>query len=458
MRDLLDTLDSLQEANLSAAQLPAKKLSGVADPKTGKPFTRAELFLHKVINQSPFTTVSGDEVVIDPKETRKVQAWIKTGPAGTISLKTVDGGEVKNTQLQKTTEFGSKESQSIPVKPSDVFPSQDIDVEKFGTNMETMLKAGAFPASQLYSKISNNPAIVNLGRVGDAVIYIAKQITQGNVPEIPKDLTAEELKAIELYAGEYLGVLSVLHDVAQFDKREGFLKWVGQDLGSLLLYFPKASNNPIADSYSLMNRATGNALAISSKAAGKGAPPALTSLKIPNLVKKKYPEAWGFIDVAQTQGTGKTQPFYLMNWLWENAPESVPAAYRRYLPWDEKTIQAISSNFSGQDVAVPKGVVSAAKKRLSAKVAEGSATDGGKVFYAVISDVIRAVADGAVPNFREAILTSLGFNFVQIYTEVKGGKLLTKAFWPAKVDGRVVLKTKSSAGEDKGKIGYQVSD
>ena len=346
MRDLIDSLDRLQEANLSAAEMPAKKLSNVSDPKTGETLTRAGLFLWKVINSSPFITVDGEEVTIDPKEARKVRTWINTGPVGTIVMKTIDGGEVKNTQLQKTTEFGSKESQSIAIKPSDVFPSQDIDVEKFGTSMEAMMKAGAFPANQLYSKISNNPAIVNLGRVGDAVIYMAKQITQGHAPEIPKDLTAEELKAIELYASEYLGVLSVIHNVAQFDKREGFMKWVGQDLGSLLLYLPKASNNPIADSYSLLNRATGNALAISSKAAGKGAPPALTSLKIPNLVKKKYPEAWEFINVAQTQGTGKTQPFYLMNWLHENAPESVLTVYRRYLPWDEKTIQAVSANLS----------------------------------------------------------------------------------------------------------------
>jgi hypothetical protein len=90
-------------------------------------------------------------------------------------------------------------------------------------------------------------------------------------------------------------------------------------------------------------------------------------------------------------------------------------------------------------------------------VAKGTATDGGKVFYAVINDVMKLVNAGAVPNFREAILTSLGFNFVQIYSNIKNGKLVTKAFWPAKVDGKVALKTKSSAQEDKGKISYQVS-
>ena len=100
----------------------------------------------------------------------------------------------------------------------------------------------------------------------------------------------------------------------------------------------------------------------------------------------------------------------------------------------------------------------ATKSRLSSQVGNGKATDGGKVFYAVINDVMKLVNAGAVPKFREAILTSLGFNFVQIYSNIKNGKLVTKAFWPAQIDGQVKLRTKSSAMEDKGKIGYQVSD
>jgi len=450
--------DLVNEANLAASEIPANKASNVANPKTGKPFSRTELFLYKVATGSPFQLVSGGEVTIDPKEKKKVADWIRSGPAGTISLQTMDGQTVKNTALQKTAEFGSKGSEGIAVKPSDVFPTQEVDVDRLGTNFEAMMNAGAFPASQMYEKLSNNPQMQALGRVGDAVIYMAKQINAGQVPQVPAGLTPDEKKAIELYASEYLGVLSVIRGIADFPKREAFMKWVGQDLGDLLLYFPKASNNPIADSYSLMNRATGNALAISSKAAGKGAPPSLASLKVPALVQKKYPEAYDFIRTAQTQGSGKTQPFYMMNWLYQLDPNLVPQAWHRFLPWDESVIQAVANDFGGYEARIPKPVLTAAKKRLSPKVAEGSATDGGKVFYAVISDVIKAVNAGAVPNFREAILTALGFNFVQIYSDLKGDQLVTKAFWPAKIDGRVILKTKSSAGEDKGKVGYQVSD
>jgi len=451
-------LQDLTEAKLGANEIPANKLSGVKNPKTGKPFTRQELFLYKVINKLPFTTVSGDEVTIDPKEAKNVTAWLKSGPSGVINMQTIDGTPVKNTELQKTVEFGSKESEGIPIKPSDVFPSTDVDPEKLESGVQTILDFGGFPASDIYNKIASSH-LKDLGQVGDAVIAMAKQITQGQVPTVPPNLSAQEQKAIELYASEFLGVMSVLNGVADFPKRESFLEWVGQDLGSLLLYFPKASNNPIADSYGLLNRATGNALAMSSKAAGKGAPPALTSLKVPDFLKKKYPEAYSFIKKAQEPGlSGVTQPFALMNWFYQYQPELVPEAWRPYLPWQPDEVQDIVTSFKHNGGKLPPKLMKATASRLSPQVANGNATDGGKVFYAVINDVMKLVNAGAVPNFREAILTSLGFNFVQIYSNIKNGKLVTKAFWPAQIDGQVKLRTKSSAQEDKGKIGYQVSD
>jgi hypothetical protein len=49
MRDILNLLDSvLTEETLGAPQIPASSLSKVINPKTGKFFTRPELFLFKV--------------------------------------------------------------------------------------------------------------------------------------------------------------------------------------------------------------------------------------------------------------------------------------------------------------------------------------------------------------------------------------------------------------------------
>lgn len=451
-------LQDLTEAKLGANEIPANKSSAVQNPRTGKPFSRPELFLYKVINSSPFTKINGEEVTINPNEARKVAAWVKSGPVGVISMLDVNGNPVKNTDLQKTVEFGSKESEGIAVKPADVFPSQDVDPEKLESGVQSILDFGGFPASELYSRIAKSH-LKDMGQIGDAVIAMAKQITQGQVPTVPDNLSAQEQKAIELYASEFLGVLSVLNGVADFPKRDAFMNWVGQDLGSLLLYFPKNTSNPIADSYGLLNRNTGNALAMSSKAAGKGAPPALTSLKVPDFLKKKYPEAYSFIKKAQEPGlSGVTQPFALMNWLYQYSPELVPEAWRPYLPWQPDEVQDIVTSFKNKGGSLPPKLMKATASRLSPQVAGGNATDGGKVYYAVINDVMKLVNAGAVPNFREAILTSLGFNFVQIYSNIKNGKLVTKAFWPAQIDGKVSLKTKSSAQEDKGKISYQVSD
>ena len=181
----------------------------IINPKTGKPFTRPELFLYKVKTGSPFTKLDGTEVVINRGDARLVADWIATGPKGTITLRTADGDTVKNTELLKTVEFGSKEAENISIKPSDVFQTTDIEVQDMGNSMESVLSAGGFPASEMYEKLANNPDLVKAGKVGDAVIYLAKQADEGQVPQFPPNLTPAEIKAIELYASEYIGALEI---------------------------------------------------------------------------------------------------------------------------------------------------------------------------------------------------------------------------------------------------------
>jgi hypothetical protein len=63
-----------------------------------------------------------------------------------------------------------------------------------------------------------------------------------------------------------------------------------------------------------------------------------------------------------------------------------------------------------------------------------------------------------VPNLREALIESLGYNFIQLYSNVKGDRLVTEAFWPAKLNGNVKLKTKGSASNPKkGKLSVEIS-
>jgi hypothetical protein len=465
MRDLLNLIDNvLTEAALAAAEIPAKKMSAVKNPTTGQLMTRQELFLWKVINSSPFTALEkagGGEVTINPAEAPNVRSWLSQGMTKPIVLTTTDGDTIKNNELLKTVEFGSKEAEGIKIKGSDVFGSEDTDVKDMGNSIESIMAAGGFPAMDMYDAIAKSPQIKTLGKVGQAVVAMAKQITQGVVPTIPAGLSAQEIKAIELYASEYLGVLGLVAGIVPFKQgnRQDFDNFIGTDLGSMIIYFPKNVSNPLADSFSVTNDQTGHSIKISSKAAGKGAPPSLTSLKLPNDLRDKYPEAAEFLDTAQDTGISTfAQPFKMLNAMYEINPDNVPVQYSPLLPFSDELIAQLETTVKSNK-PVPKNIMSVFNKRLTDKVEKSDNSDGGKAWYAVTTDIINAVNKGsAVPNLREALIESLGYNFVQLYTNVKGGKLVTEAFWPAKLKGEVKLKTKGSASDPKkGKLSVEIS-
>jgi hypothetical protein len=473
MRDLIDLLDKiliesqvdeadLSEAKLAASQLPTKKMSAFTNPANGKLLSRQELFLWKVINSSPFELIgSSGQVVIDPREAAKVKNWLLQGMPKPIALTTVDGDTVKNTDMQKTVEFGSKESEQIKLKGSDVFDTGDTEITDFGNSIETLLSAGGFPAIDTYDKIADSPQIKKLGKIGDAIIYMAKQIIQGQMPIFPDNLSAQEIKAIELYASEYLGVLALISGIVPFKQgnRQDFDNFLGTDLGSMIMYFPKSVSNPLADSFSVTDDETGHSIKISSKAAGKGAPPSLTSMKLPDDVRKKYPEAADFLDSAQAPGVSTfAQPFSMMNALYQVNPDAVPKEYVPLLPFSDDLISTLEATVKSNK-PIPKQIMNIFNKRLTDRVKASDNSDGGKAWYSVTTDIMKAVNKGsAVPNLREALIESLGYNFVQLYTNVKGNRLETYAFWPGKIKGQVKLKTKGSAADPKkGKLSVEIS-
>ena len=460
MRELINLIDSvLAEADLAAKQIPPNKPSEIVNPKTGKLFSRPELFLYKVQTSSPFTLVKGGTVTIDPREAGRVRDWIASGPTGTIKLQTVDGDIVTNTQLQKTKEFGSKESQTIPLKGSDIFDTQPRDLQDFGNAIEDVLKAGGFPASEMYSKIADNPRVKALGPVGDAIIAMASQVNNGQVPEYPEGLSKEEEKAIELYASEYLGVLGLLTGATKFPDRAQFDQFLGRNFDDMIMFFPKDAANPLADSFSVVNDDTGHAVKISSKAAGKGAPPALGSIKLSDDVRKRFPKIAEFYDFAtDPRLKAFTQPFAIMNWLNENYPDAVPEEYAPLLPFTAETVAQAQQSYS-KKTPMPRDVMRVFNRRLNPRVREGDSTDGGKAWYAVITDIMTAINDDNVlPDFQKAVIQSLGENFVQLYSKTKGRNLETEAFWPGKIKGQVILKSKGSSKDPVGnKISVEVS-
>ena len=462
MRDLINLLENiLAEATLSADEMPLKKMSSVKFPNSDVLMSRQQLFLHKVANKLPFVTKNGETVVINPNQAQKVQAWLNQGMPKPIELITTTGDTIKNTELQKTVEFGSKEAEQIKLKGSDVFDTGDVDVTELGNKIENILDAGGFPVIDMYEVLVNSPQIKKLGKIGKAILNMAEQIMDGQIPVFPKGLSPQEIKAIELYASEYLGVLGLAARIVPFKQgnREEFDNFMGKDLGELIVYFPKSVSNPLADSFSVTNDDTGHSIKISSKAAGKGAPPSLTSIKLPDDVREKYPEAADFLDTAQDPSASTfAQPFKMLNSMLEVNPKAVPTEYVPIMPFSDDLINQLENTVKSNK-KMPKKIMDIFYERLSPKVQQSDNTDGGKAWYAVTTDIIDSVNNGsAVPNLREALIESLGYNFIQLYTNVKGDKLVTEAFWPAKLKGNVKLKTKGSAADPKkGKLSVEIS-
>jgi hypothetical protein len=182
-------------------------------------------------------------------------------------------------------------------------------------------------------------------------------------------------------------------------------------------------------------------------------------MKLPNDVREKYPEAAEFLDSAQDPSVRTyAQPFAMMNAMYRVNPNTVPAAYEPLMPFSNELIRELEATLK-TNKHLPKNIMDVFYKQLSDRVIKSDNTDGGKAWYAVTTDIIDMVNKGsAVPNLREALIESLGYNFIQLYTNVKGDKLVTEAFWPAKLNGNVKLKTKGSAADPKkGKLSVEIS-
>ena len=436
----------------------------ITDVLTTEP-ERAAAFLKKIKDKVPFPVkVKGSEnieVVAAPSEYRRLQALIAGGNLKGQKLIATDGESYNLNNLVKTKELGGKEAETIAVKPTDVFAGTDIDPEAQNV-IKLLSQAGAFPVSELNNQIQSNTALDKVGAVGQGIKEIAQQLSEGKEPTIPDYLTPEQKKAIELYAGEYLGILSIFNNVAKFDKRAEFDEFLGMDLGKLMLYFPRSQSNPLADSFAIQNKKDGHSLKISSKAAGKGAAPSLEGLKLPAHVRgnKAFTKEVAFFDEAKDpKYSAFSQAFGLMNWMFKNMPDMVNEKFYPYLPWTQEWIDEIKSGLDAKNpIYFPKKTMA----DIISTIPKGrpNGTDAGVIWYAVISDVLRAVnTRNALPQLKPVVLETLGYNFMQVYTQQAGNKLKTKVFWPAKIDGKVQLKSKGYAGNPNfGKLGFQVSD
>lgn len=446
MRDLLDLLQNLSEAtgvgNLAPSEFKMRS-------------KRFDTFIKKIKANQPFTTVDDQEVVIDPSEANRFtsiwdpqqQQFIdKSAQTAQLAKGSTYNGDniIKLSNLKKTTEFGGAGvaagadattggKGSYQVKPNHIGIC-DIDI----------------PATDLYEMIAKN-SVLNSTDYGKVIIQLAQYIVSGESVTLPEEAQKNDKlrAAIQDNAGEYLGVLALLYNRSRFNKKEEFEQWLGSSVDELVLNFPSAETEPLADSYAtISNKKTSHSVNISSKGKNGGAAPSIkTGLKIPDHIRAnpKLKNGVEFVDIC-IKANMVNQAFDCIDLLYSVKPDAISKVWHNILPFSAKPKikEALLAKFKGQDVKLP-----AAFNPIIAGVASKDANDGGKIFYAMKKEVEFAVNDkNALPEFASMVLEILEMNFVQQYTDYENkhkGEFTFATQWPAKLDGKITLENKCSA-------------
>ena len=438
MRNIINLLDTLlQEATLSPGEIkkyPERFDAFIAHIQNGKPF---------------YTEKEGTEVVLAPSEAARFLQMNQAGKfEGGVKGVDTEGNQWPLSSFRKTSEFGGAST-----KPGAEDPGQLSKEGAMVKPAQIGITDRAIPADSLGAAIINNQVLQST-EYGRAVIGMAQNIMNGEPATMPPEIRKNDKlkKAIVDYAGEYLGVLALVYDQSKFPSRDKFLEWLGTDMMSLVLSFPSEQNNPIADSFATVtNPNNAHTLNISSKGTGGGAAPSVSSLKIPDHLRKKkqYQTAIDLIELCQNKNLPKpwtiSQVYQAMNLLNERIPDAIPANFKPYLPWKQSIIAEVSDSLKN---GTPLPEYAPLFANLKSK-----GSDGGKLTYVTKAAVMDIVNSGKVPEFQAVVLEVLDYNFIQQYTTASGNTLVFNTQWPAKIDGKVSIESKSG-GADPTKGGF----
>ena len=439
MREFINIIQTLSEAAVGMNANEIKKYDW-----------RFKKFIDKIKKHEPFTTLDGEEVVIDPRDADRFFNMYHIGNTFTGPLQArIKGSDetIPLSKLAKTVEFGGaavaagQEASTGGKEGLLVKPSQIGITDK------------NIPATDLYDTIVNNK-VLNSTDYGKVVIQLANYIVAGEYVMFPEEYQGKDKekvrKAIVDYAGEYLGVLALIYNRSRFPRKAEFQKWLGGQTDDLIINFPGKANTNLADSYAMITNAnTNHSVNISSKGTGGGAAPAISGLKLPDSIKKnpKLKNAVAFIDICQKYGT-VPQAFKAMDLLYKINPEAINKKWHKYLPFESmspdleaRAKQSVDAKKKRQDIPLPKKY-----GPLINSIESTGGSDGGKLIYAIKKEVADAVNNkNAIPEFKSAILELLEMNFIQQYCDYKGGQLSFATQWPAKLDGDISVENKSSA-------------
>jgi len=405
-------------------------------------------------NAKQYIPAEGEYERIKPIVDAAVKARLKdlNAPVPSIVINTEDGNSIALSKLEKADLQTSKGQATTDVNVQPLGIGVAADAVDKTVDVETEIKQAlannkAIQGANLHKIILDNTVLDQAGDLGVAIKQATTEITQGQIPFV-KDYETKIQKVMAIDAGEYLGILQMVHDTANFPKKAAFLEFLETgDLDNMMVIFPGSQNSQLQDSYGVQNSTTGHSIMISSKggvgSTAAGAAPALSGLKVPDsLIKKRKPgNGIDFILTMQDLSV-KQQPFAGLNFLHKFYPDAVPDLYKKVLPFSNTDMQIILDNMSGRGSKLPAKY----NKILKSRNIRSRARAGGILFYAAAKDLVEAVNENQpIPDFRQTVLEILDMNFVQIFSRVVGGKLKADVLWPGKVDGTVLLWSKAEA-------------
>ncbi len=437
---------------------------------------RPQAFLQKLKDRTPFVQkIGGEEFIPAPGEYERLKSEVESAvkarlenpraPVPSFVIKT-DKGDIPLSNFEKAdlqTAKGQATTQ-VNVQPLGINIAAD-KVDKDVSAEEEIKKAlennKAIKGGDLYNVIANNEVLRKAGTLGKLIIDSANDINNGKIPNL-KQHDEKTQKVVAIDAGEYLGIMQLVHNTANFPKKDAFLKFLETNsLENMLVIFPGSQNSQIQDSYGVQNTTTGHSIMISSKGGiGKtaaGAAPSLSGLKIPDSMLKKRKPGNGIDFIARMQELSvKQQPFAGLNFLNEFYPAAIPDLYKNLLPFTHEDMTSILENMEGTNTKLDKKY----SKVLNSRNIKARATQGGILFYCVAKDLVEAINKSQpIPDFRQTILELLDMNFVQIFSRVVSGNLTADVLWPGKVDGSVLLWTKAeAAAPSKAGLSFKVVD
>lgn len=446
---------------------------------------RPAAFLKKLEAGTPFVDKEGNEYYPDEGEAERLAPIVNRtvreiqknplykAPDIQVNIQGIGPVSTKKFEKADLEKITGRSTSTVNVQPIGIGIATQPKAAIKGKKKETVTTDQAIqdaldahkeiPAGKLYDVIVSNPTLDRAGELGAAIKQAASEINESQNPSV-KQYDEKTQKTIAIDAGEYLGILAMIKGVAEFDKREAFLKFLKtSDLDSLLLIFPGEQNASLADSYGVQNSQTGHTIMISSKGGvgrtATGAAPALSGLKSSVEKRKGKIKPGNGLDFISTMNKTPTvrQCFEGWNWIAKHYPNAIPKYLLPLMPFNEEDINKILTNIKMRGTTtIPARFKKFGKEPYMKPSAKG--TIGGSVVYFLTKDLVRVINTGLIPGFRETILELLDENFMQIFTRIVGGKLVFKVLWPGKVDGNVSLYTKISATDMSQALSFKVTD